>query len=522
MFETPQVVNEYLDQTWRKPLSNFVNFSDYYAGLDTYYIDYMTRVIRPCIAAATAVSDNYFNSGVNLEIGHSIKKAAVNLIKGERVYFDGSDAHCKILSDYWADSVNFNGFLEAGISYMCEAGTSFIKLNKDRRGRCVPVATRVDRAYAAFDENGDVCRITLMNTLLSKQSYGASVNANYWLVEERYYQGGKPYVKYKVHMKQGTSTSEVLPSLYSTGIDIKYLDDTAQALIKSKGITLNKPMLLPFRDGLGVWALRLTNTNSCVPGLALGDPLLYGALDIIWAINMVFSGSIVDVILGKGKVLVPKKFLRTIMNDLTAAGVTASAAQKAGWSDRWNTEDETLVYIQTEHDQDFKPQAVQFDIRADKYKGMLEIYLQQLVAHVGFAPSTIFPFLSDNSVKTAREVTSEENLTRATVRGIHSNIEPVLNRVINEVLYQFYKDIGVEYTDAVKIRLSDYIGNTLSRDENIRANLQAGVTSKEKAVREINNLSAEETNEMLAKIEQDQKTQLNAFNDSNYFGDENS
>ena len=522
MFETPQVVNEYLDQTWRKPLSNFVNFSDYYAGLDTYYLDYMTRVVRPCIAASTAVSDNYFNSGVNLEIGHSIKKAAVNLIKGERVYFDGSDVHCKILSDYWADSVNFNGFLEAGISYMCEAGTSFIKLNKDRRGRCVPVATRVDRAYAAFDENGDVCRITLMNTLLSKQSYGASVNANYWLVEERYYQGGKPYVKYKVHMKHGTSTSEVLPSLYSAGIDIKQLDDTAQALIKTKGITLNKPMLLPFRDGLGVWALRLTNTNSSVPGLALGDPLLYGTLDIIWAINMVFSGSIVDVILGKGKVLVPKKFLRTIMNDLTAAGVTVSAAQKAGWSDRWNTEDETLVYIQTEHDQDFKPQAVQFDIRADKYKGMLEIYLQQLVAHVGFAPSTIFPFLADNSVKTAREVTSEENLTRATVRGIHSNIEPVLNRVVNEVLYQFYKDIGVEYTDTVKIRLSDYIGNTLSRDENIRANLQAGVTSKEKAVREINNLSAEETNEMLAKIEQDQKTQLNAFNDSNYFGDENS
>ena len=520
MFEQSPIVTEYLNQDWRKPLKNFVNFSDYYTGLDPYYMDYMRRVVRPYIAAATAVSDGLLNSGVNLEIGHSLKKAAVNLIKGDRVYFEGNDEDCKILSDYWYDSINFNGFTDSIIGQACDGGTAYIKLNKDARGRIVPCAVRVDRGYATFDDNGDIVRITLFNTLLANQNYGASVNASYWLVEERYFNGGKPYVKYKVHVKSGTANSEILPTPYSAGIDISVLDDTTKQLLKTRGIVLNKAMRLPFRDGLGVWALRMTASNSVVPGLPLGDPLLYGTADILWAINIVFSGTLIDVILGKGKVLVPKKFLKTIAADLEKYGLNAISAQRAAASDTYNSEDDTLVYIQTERDQDFKPQAVQFDIRSEKYRGMLEIYLCQLCAHVGFAPTTIFPFLNDSSVKTAQQVTAEENLTRATVRGIHSLIEPVFNRLINEVLYQCYKDVGREYTGNVKIKFSDYIGNTLLRNDDIRQNLAAGVISRDAAIQRINYLSAAETEEMLVKIDNERKAEASLYNDRNYFNEE--
>lgn len=163
------------------------------------------------------------------------------------------------------------------------------------------------------------------------------------------------------------------------------------------------------------------------------------------------------------------------------------------------------MYVQTERDKDFIPQAVQFDIRADQYRGMLDIYLQQLTSHCGFSPTSIFPFLADGSNKTATEVSAEENLTRSTVQSIHQLIEPTLDRVLDEVLYQFYRDIGIEYTRDAHIKLSDYIGNPLLRDENTRKNYESGLMPRSIAVQKVNGTSDTETKEYLEKIDEDER-----------------
>lgn len=525
-FQPPKLLEDYLNQEWRQPPSNFVNFSLYYANLDPYFINYMKRVIRPALAYSSAVADNILNSGLNLNIGYAIKRTAVQIVKGDKVIFEGNDKDCKILSDKWGPSVGFLAFNESAIDYMFGGGTAAIKLNIDSRGRCIPVSIRVDRYYATTDETGEVRRIIFLNSFLFSQKYGADTEKSYWLVEERYYKRNKPYVRYKVQIKSGTANSEVLPTLSGEGININALPEEVRTLLKDKGITLNKPEVLPFRDGLGVWILRRTATNSTVPGLAMGDPLLYGVLDLLWATNVVFSGSLTDVILGKGKILVPKKYLKAIQEEYQNV-VGKDAALRYSDSRFYDDSDDSLVYLYTEHDKDFTPQSIQFDIRSEQYRGMLEVYLRQIVAHCGFAPSSIFPFLADNSVKTATEVTAEENMTRATVQALHQIIEPVYNRMLNEVLYQLYKSIGEEYTDSVSIKFTDYIGNPLLRDQNIRNNYQAGLIPKEDAVCRINNLSQAETNEWVAKLDVEERTRreqesfgLKPFNDSNYYGDE--
>jgi hypothetical protein len=165
--------------------------------------------------------------------------------------------------------------------------------------------------------------------------------------------------------------------------------------------------------------------------------------------------------------------------------------------------------VATERDKDFPPQNVQFDIRSEAYRGMLELYLRQIVSHCGFAPTSVFPFLADGSTKTATEVTAEENLTRGTVQSVHQIISTPLNRMINEVLYQLFKDCGKEFTGSVKIKLSDYIGNPLLRDQNIRENYSAGLLPQDKAVQQINGISDKETNEYLEKINKDKYSGFN-------------
>lgn len=509
-FKTPEIITNYLNNDWRKPPENFVNTSLYYSGLDPYFINYMKRVIRPCLAYGNAVSDGLINSGLKMNVGYTIKKTAVHLLKGDKVIFEGKDEDTAFLSDVWGKSVNFDKFYESTLDNLM-AGTTIIKLNKDAQGRIIPVSERVDRYYAVYDDVGNIIRIVIFNTLLFSQKFGQSLSNSFWLVEERFYKGKKPCVRYKAQVKSGIAGQEILPSIAGDGIPEGDLPEEAKAIIAAKGIKLNKISELPFRDGLGVWNLTLTANNSVVPGLKMGDPLLYGALDLLWSIDIVFSGSLTDVIIGKGKILVPKKFLGTIRDDLTEAGARMETLSEKILRTTMaeNDDDDTFVYVAVEHDKDFPPQSVQFDIRSEKYKSMFETYLRQAVSMCGFAPTSVFPFLEDGSVKTATEVTAEENLTRSTIQSIHQTIAPVMARVLTEVVYQLYKDTGKTYDRQVGIKLSDYIGNKILRDDNTRKNVEAGLTPREVGVQMINETSDRETAEYMAKLtaEEKQRTQ---------------
>lgn len=516
-FNTPKYLENYLNKEYRKPPESFVDCSLYYAGLDPFFIDYMNRVVRPCVAYSCGSADNLLNSGAKMNIGYSIKSTAVKLIKGDKLIFNGDDLACQKISETWAPCVSFDAFLESAIDYMQSGGTVAVKLNKDRFGRCYPVATRIDRFYCTTDDVGEVVDIVLFNSLLYSERFGANASRSYWLVENRYYNAErKPCVMYKVHSKSGIAGKEILPGIDTPGIEDEGLPDNVRAVLRKKGIVLNRETLLPFHDGLGVWLWRRTANNSCVPGLMFGDPLFYGVLDLLWSVDTVFSGSLTDVILGSGKVLVPKRYLQTIRDDLRRQGAGDLSSRLLAMTDRYSDDDDSLVYIMTEHDKDFPPTVVQFDIRADQYRGMLETYLRQIVSHCGFAPTSVFPFLQDASAKTATEVTAEENLTRATVQSVHQTIVPMINRMLAEVLYQ----AGIK--GKAKIRLSDYIGNTLLRDQNIRENYLAGLIPKEEAVQRINNISAQETVEYLQKLSKQQQPYGGSlFNDKDYFSTPN-
>lgn len=490
-FKIPEYLKGYLNTEWRKPPNAYVSTAQYYANLPPYFTDYMRTVVRPCLAYANGVADGDVNNNLRTNVGFALKKAAVKLIVGEKVLFNGSDAACAFLSDVWANKVGFDAFFEQAVDYLCGGGTAVVKLDIDRFGRCRPTAVRADRAYTVTDSLGDIVDMTVIVSLLFSQKIGAQ-RQQYWLVERRYYNGeGKPCVKFLVHMKSGTARSEVLPVTDGEGIPFDQLDGAAQSVLKKQGVRVNEEMLLPFRT-LGAQQWRLTAANSVVPGLAMGDPLLYGALDILFAIDTVFCGSLIDVISGKGKVLLPQRFIEEIRKDLEPANVQLIPYNQ-------EAPDDTFEYVTTAYDKDFKPEAVQFDIRAEKYSGMLEMYLKLLASVCGFAPTTVFPFLADNSTKTATEVRSEDNMSDSTVKEIHKQLSPKINEMITEVL-RFHG-----FTGDATVQLSDYVGNPIQRDENLRQNYTTGAIPQEVFIQRISGLTRKEAAEWKAVIQKEQK-----------------
>ena len=77
------------------------------------------------------------------------------------------------------------------------------------------------------------------------------------------------------------------------------------------------------------------------------------------------------------------------------------------------------------------------------------------------------------------------------------------------------------YSDDISLKLSDYIGNKIVRDQNIRNNVEAGLIPKEDAVQIINGLSASETQEYMEKLQNQDigAAQRAFFDDKNYYGE---
>lgn len=522
-FQIPEFLKSYLENTkYRKPFESFVNNSTYYSQLNWQWINYMETVVRPCVAYAFGNVDGAYNSSLSTSTGMAILRGATRLVSGEKSFFLGNDESCKFLSDVWAPATNFNLFKARAISFALAGGTCVIKANRDELGRNILSAFRVDRTLFSVNDSGDVTNVVFFIALLSSLKNNENQSA-YWLVEERgYNEDGDKFVKYKVFTSGGTVNSPTLPSPYQNGVDFDKLPKAAQNELRRMGVTeLNSEKPLATFDGLGVWLMRRTAVNSCVPDAPFGDPLLYGCLDLLWSIDVVYSGSIVDVLNGEGKILVPKQFLQDTLNRLqkqypgTEFSVTTTELK--------SYHDESFVYVMPSgFDKDkMAPTPVQFDIRADQYGKMLEIYERLATVRAGYSPTSILPYLTpDNSAKTAREVTAEENLSRASVQETHNLILPVFDRALREILRQ------EGFSPDVRLQLGDYIGNKLEFDQNIRENFAAKLIPQEEAVMLVNNLSVSETAEYMEKLKADAERLKESayggglFNEKDYYGDQ--
>lgn len=514
--KTPKMLSAYLDAKNKKPMDGFINASTYYTQLDYYWINYMQYIVRPCIAYGSGVLDLSINSTLQSGIGKAIVDGATRLTIGDKTYFEGNDTTCRFFSDVWKDSVSFDSFLLNSQRYKYLAGTCVCKLNIDEYGRCIPMAVRLDRALPTVDDCGKLTGCVFFISLITNTNRGKESDREYWIVEDRHYnENGEKVVIYKVFSKQGIAGSPVLPTPYQQGIPYDNLPGYVRKAVERMGIkTLNQEITLPFRDGLGMWLLNRTTSNSYVPDAPFGDPLLAGIMDLLWSIDLVYCGSIVDVLIGEGKIIVPKMFLQETLKKLQSQYPGTDFTVTTGELN--NYEDDTFVYIMPSGFDKEKqsPIPIQFDIRADQYTKMWELYQKSAISQAGFAPSSIFPHLTpDGSSKTAEEVRAEENLTTASVRQAHIQDVPVYNKILREVAWL------EGFPDNVGIKLSDYVGNKIKADELTRANYQAGLMPKEEAVQRVNNLSISETKEYMEKIKKDQEEEK-MFNPSDYFGEE--
>ena len=379
----------------------------------------------------------------------------------------------------WADDTNFTRTVKMATRFALAAGTALVKINRDGKGQFTTEAVRFDRFLPCVDNSGKLQEVTiylLANISLASEDESKQKSV-YTLEEHRYYgdytkADGKteihdaPICEYQVHeytkpVNNGVSSS----SEYIGRVNWKSVPSQVRKVIRDNyGVIIDKPFLLPFTD-LGC---ELVTSADCVgnyPDLPFGESLLANIIPHLQEYDYYHSAMCTDMYLGRGKVLLPK--------GISGKGSNSSA---------YNGLDETL-YDQIPHTNpdEQQPISIQFELRAAEWQVIRNTIIENIAINTGLSSTTIASFLNDNSAKTAREISTEENETACFVDDMRAVIEAPLNRIIDRIR------LAKGLADKVVIRWSNAsLQNKYTTAETLNLARQGGYISQYKAVQMFN------------------------------------
>ena len=510
---------------------SMVNRSLYYANINSEYREYMIRWVENYLWWYDGWVPYFHNADQGIfstKLAQSLVNGIAKKVIGGRIFFktknretptkgkDGKYIVNKALayiSSEWSDEVNFPKELIKAINFAAAAGTSLLKLDK-QGGKLVPKALRFDSFYPVIGFNGQIIDLTCFIrdfTNLYNGKNGRSSFESYYVVEHRYFGDYKeadgkiskniPLVEYEIRYSTGNVVSSLDYAIDSSRkVELRDLKDSIRRRIVKAfdGISLNKPIPLPFNNHLGAELINWTACVSAIPELPFGDSLLVDIMPYLQSYDYYWSAFNTDMYLGRGRVLLPRPMQSK-----------KAASQNSGWDSMLFT-----AYDVVAGGSDIKqePTPIQFDLRSSSWKEIRDMIIQNIAMHTGVNLSTIASFLNDsNGTKTARQISTEESETALYVEDKREILEKPINRILKLVT------LANGFNDDVVIRWSETgLTNPYTRTEMLATAIQNKFISQQTAAQMFRQDDDEyQQAEEWDKIQQDRERE-NEFTEAQY------
>ncbi len=475
---------------------SYVNRSAFYANIRGEYQQYMRRWVQNYLWWYDGWVP-YFHDGeqgiFSTRLATSLVNGIAKKVVGGRIFFKNTNAEHEndgdgykvnkalaYIDTKWAPASGFDREVKKAITFAAAAGTSLLKLDKINDELRVK-ALRFDSFYPTVGADNEVidvvCYIRDFTKLADTRTDGVSDFTNFYIVEHRYFCDytrvdgsvihNAPVVEYSIKRSSGTVTNGMDYSTVSGGEDIKFRD--LPKSVRSKvakaypNIIFDRPVLLPFRDHLGVELVNWTDCVSAIPELPFGDSFLVNIMPYLQSYDYYFSAFNTDMYIGRGRVLLP-------------------AYMTGNKSGGYNKGIDSMLFTKIEvpgGGEEIKPTPVQFDLRSTSWTEIRTMIVQNIALGTGLNLATIASFLQDtNAARTAREISTEESETALYVEDKREILERPINRLLKLVTLYF------GYSDDVVLRWSAAgLTNIYARTEMLATAVQAGFCSKKKAIR---------------------------------------
>ena len=164
--------------------------------------------------------------------------------------------------------------------------------------------------------------------------------------------------------------------------------------------------------------------NNLDDNSPLGVSLYANALGTLRALDIVFDGFVQEFRLGKKRIIVPERCIRTVVDPQTN--------QMRRYFD---PTDEVYVAMNTStpNDETFKIQDNSVELRVEEHVAALNAFLSILCLQLGFSPGT-FTFDQKEGLKTATEVVSENSKTYKTICSVQNMLRPALEALVDNII----------------------------------------------------------------------------------------
>lgn len=366
---------------------------------------------------------------------------------------------------------NFGVKMGESIEQAAALGGSALKVwrevRRDRNGNEIPGTERIRIGYSMADQfiptawdNAEVSEGIFVSRIAKGGFYYTKLEWHEW--------DGLTYVVrnelYRSEMKQGGDgqAQDILGIRYPLAEIYPHLDEETR-------IEVDHSLFTYFRT---------PTANNIDDNSPLGVSIYANAMETLHAIDIVFDSFVREFRLGKKRIIVPARMIRTVPDPVTGKPIRY-----------FDATDETYEALSTDDPDSLKIQDNSVELRVEEHAAALNAFLNVFCLQVGLSAGT-FSFDAQSGLKTATEVVSENSKTYKTVKAFQNQIAPAIETLVHAIinvaqLYDMSTRDGMKVSALasrgyeVKVSMDD--GITQDRQTNINEGITlvgAGLMSK--------------------------------------------
>ena len=190
---------------------------------------------------------------------------------------------------------------------------------------------------------------------------------------------------------------------------------------------LDEETIVPVGESLfSYW--RTPVANNIDDNSPLGVSIYGNALETLHALDICYDSFVREFRLGKKRIIVPARAIRTVVDPQTGAPRRY-----------FDATDETYEALASDDPQDLKITDNSVELRVDEHIAALNAFLSILCLQLGFSAST-FSFDQHSGLKTATEVVSENSKTYKTIKTVQNMLAPAIERIVRSIV-----DVAILY-----------------------------------------------------------------------------
>ena len=190
---------------------------------------------------------------------------------------------------------------------------------------------------------------------------------------------------------------------------------------------LEEETVIPVGESLFTY-WRTPIANNLDDNSPLGMSVYGNAMETLHALDICYDSFVREFRLGKKRIIVPARAVRTVVDPQTGAMCRY-----------FDANDEAYEALASDDPNDLKVQDNSIELRVDEHIAAINAFLSVLCLQLGFSANT-FSFTQHEGVKTATEVVSENSKTYKTIKTMQNQLRPAIEHLVRNII-----DVAVLY-----------------------------------------------------------------------------